>query len=208
MRVAHGTTAIEFYDSWENPGNSDSGECTKTSDRPPAWIRSNPRKRAEGNTYVVSAELNTVEYREVAPSDIPDVRALILGVIDSSVADTSENKRRFAEGVERNLQAVVARSTDSVHLCCTAGGRIVGVVLVRDFWNLCHLFVAAEYQGRGIGRSLLQLAVQACRESSGVAELQLKSTRNAIGFYEHMGFEPVTDAPLPFRGISFRRRLR
>ena len=47
------------------------------------------------------------------------------------------------------------------------------------------LFVAAEYRGQGIGRRLLQCAV----DKYAVRELAVNEQNpQAVGFYEHMGF--------------------
>ena len=47
------------------------------------------------------------------------------------------------------------------------------------------LFVSAEYRGQGIGRRLLQYAVDKC----AVRELAVNEQNpQAVGFYEHMGF--------------------
>lgn len=48
------------------------------------------------------------------------------------------------------------------------------------------LFVAADKRGRGIGKKLLQLAINA----HAVNELAVNEQNSrAIGFYEHMGFK-------------------
>lgn len=54
-----------------------------------------------------------------------------------------------------------------------------------DGQKLEMLFVCAEYRGRGIGRRLLQYAV----ENYAVNELAVNEQNpQAAGFYEHMGF--------------------
>lgn len=47
------------------------------------------------------------------------------------------------------------------------------------------LFVSAENRGKGIGKRLLQYAIDVC----GVSELTVNEQNpQAVGFYEHMGF--------------------
>lgn len=54
-----------------------------------------------------------------------------------------------------------------------------------DGHKLEMLFVAAEYRGQGIGRRLLQYAV----DKYAVRELAVNEQNpQAVGFYEHMGF--------------------
>ena len=54
-----------------------------------------------------------------------------------------------------------------------------------DGYKLEMLFVSAEYRGQGIGRRLLQYAV----DKYAVRELAVNEQNpQAVGFYEHMGF--------------------
>ena len=79
-----------------------------------------------------------------------------------------------------------------------ADGRIVGVVLVKNFWNLCSLFVDPTVQWRGIGRLLIESAIEPCRGRSPRSAIWLNASPNAVTFYRHMGFAPrVSDRILP-----------
>jgi GNAT superfamily N-acetyltransferase len=64
------------------------------------------------------------------------------------------------------------------------------VVLVKEFWNLCSLFVAHDCQGQGIGRSLVNAAIDICRTKSPTGTINLNSAPNAITFYRALGFTP------------------
>jgi GNAT superfamily N-acetyltransferase len=61
---------------------------------------------------------------------------------------------------------------------------------VKEFWNLCSLFVDQNHQGSGIGRALVSAAAAACRGKSPKQALWLNAATDAIGFYERLGFEP------------------
>ena len=53
--------------------------------------------------------------------------------------------------------------------------------------RLGMLFFAPEERGKGIGKRLLQYGI----ETYGIAELTVNEQNpQAVGFYEHMGFEP------------------
>jgi predicted GNAT family N-acyltransferase len=67
-------------------------------------------------------------------------------------------------------------------------GSIAGFVVVKDFWNLSHLFVLPCQQRRGIGRCLVQTAIDACREKSPRRKIQLNSSAIAADFYGASGF--------------------
>ena len=67
-------------------------------------------------------------------------------------------------------------------------GCIVGVVLVKEYWNLCSLFVSPSLQKRGLGHCLLGAAIDACRGRSPKGEIWLNASPNAVPFYERAGF--------------------
>lgn len=74
----------------------------------------------------------------------------------------------------------------------------VGYVLIEERWNLKHLFIAPEHQGRNIGRSLLVAAMDMCRKNSPGEFIRVNSSLNAVGFYERLGFvvyEPQRPVP-------------
>ncbi|MGO2233859.1 MAG: GNAT family N-acetyltransferase [Marinomonas sp.] len=79
---------------------------------------------------------------------------------------------------------------------CT--GEIVGFGALRDGNYLTHLFVSKSVQGQGIGKRLLN----ALLDTSEAKEISLRSSVNAVGFYESYGFE-ATGSEADFNGIRF-----
>ena len=70
------------------------------------------------------------------------------------------------------------------------------------------LFVAADKRGRGIGKELLQCAI----DERAVNELTVnEQNRAAIGFYEHMGFKAYARSDTDERGgpypILFMKKI-
>jgi GNAT superfamily N-acetyltransferase len=90
--------------------------------------------------------------------------------------------------VDRNVDWWLAHPDAAVHLQAVEGDRLVGVVLVKQFWNLCSLFVDPACQGRGVGRALLEAAIEECRGRSPRDALWLNAAPGAIGFYRRLGF--------------------
>ena len=72
------------------------------------------------------------------------------------------------------------------HLLAAEGKDCAPVAFAGiDGHKLEMLFVSAEYRGQGIGRRLLQYAV----DKYAVRELAVNEQNpQAVGFYEHMGF--------------------
>jgi GNAT superfamily N-acetyltransferase len=128
-------------------------------------------------------------------------------VIVDSVDASPEQKASFVANTRANLLRWAAAPDTSLHLTAAVGDELAGVVLVRDYWNLCHLFVAPAHQGRGLGRQLVEAALSGCKHRSPRGVVRLNSSRNALGFYRHMGFIEVADAPPHLRGVQLEYRL-
>lgn len=141
------------------------------------------------------------------PEESEALATFVERVIIESVDAAPSEKAAFIANTRKNLAKWAAEPDASFHVVGRANGTLAGVVLVRDYWNLCHLFVAAEHQGRGLGRQLLEAALLGCAGRSPRGCIRLNSSRNALEFYKHMGFSPVLDAPAPYQGIQFERQL-
>jgi ribosomal protein S18 acetylase RimI-like enzyme len=97
------------------------------------------------------------------------------------------------ERLERGNFAFVAVVDDS----------ITGVIEVRSNNHISLLFVRKEYQGRGIARELLELAIEKCRQADNIIdEVDVNSSSYAVRIYEKLGFTRV-DAEKLVDGIRF-----
>ncbi|WP_280151030.1 GNAT family N-acetyltransferase [Piscinibacter sp. XHJ-5] len=133
----------------------------------------------------------------VAPAEAEPVRRLMERVIVASLADASVRLDTLAN-VNRNVDYWLTHSQQCVHIKAVLGDELVGVVLVKDFWNLCSLFVDQRVQGTGIGRRLVATASVACSGRSPKQALFLNAASHAVGFYERLGFVPrESNQPLP-----------
>jgi len=112
-------------------------------------------------------------------------------------------------GAEEYLEAVSAKAEarylgDPRYAFIVACHRadIAGVVAVRDHTHLFHLFVAPEYQRRGIGSLLWQHARAAALAAGNDGSFTVNSSLFAVPVYERFGFVrtgPMTEA----HGIRF-----
>ena len=147
----------------------------------------------------------------IVPVEVGEAAAVahfIERVIRASVAASDKEKEDFIVHTRRNVEAWATAPAAALHLkCADAGGELLGVVMVKQYWNLCHLFVAPGAQGRGLGRALLEAALDGCRAHQVRPYVRLNSARNAVGFYEHLGFVRVPDAPAAHAGLQFELPL-
>ena len=100
-------------------------------------------------------------------------------------------KERFAERIAR----LVANASISL-VARNESGRIVGVLFgLTDFayWlYVTDLGVDREYEGRGIGRRLMQTAHQRAGGERDIA-VYLIANEKAVAFYEKLGMERARD---------------
>lgn len=118
-----------------------------------------------------------------------DSKAL-LSLMSATIATldfSHEEQLELNQNVADNLHWWNANPDQGCHLKCTLDGKIVGVILVKKFWNLCSLFIAPEYQGQGLGRALLLAAIDQCKGKSEKQAIWLNAAPNAISFYRAMG---------------------
>lgn len=134
------------------------------------------------------------------PEDAESVRALMHRVVASSVE--ASLRQSIMENVEANVSVWLGRPLECVHLVARIDDSIVGVVLVKDFWNLCSLFVEPSAQGRSVGRLLVEAAAAECRGKSPKNALFLNAYPSAVGFYERLGFTPKQSAQSLPSGIQ------
>jgi GNAT superfamily N-acetyltransferase len=127
----------------------------------------------------------------VTVQDLPEIRALIASAIRHSVANSEEDATFLINDVDESLDWWRGNQQRALHLKYSVAGDIVGVVLVKEFWNLTNLFVSATHQGQGIGRLLLKEALEVCRHQSPRGAVLLNSSTVAAGFYRHLGFRQL-----------------
>ncbi len=143
-------------------------------------------------------EEETLVQSEIHEGDLDALRAVVSASVSGSVTDSEEDATALIEEIIRSLNDWMESGSSGFHRKYSVKGRAVGFIIVQDYERISHLFVLPESQRRGIGRSLVEAAVQACRAKSPGRTIQLNSSSNAAGFYEAMGFRrtgPGLDRP-------------
>jgi predicted N-acetyltransferase YhbS len=146
-----------------------------------------------------------IQIESAHPADADEIRVLVARTITHSVTQDAELLADTIANVGHNIDLWLAEPQRCLHLKACEQGRIVGVVLVKDHWNLCSLFVAPESQGSGIGRALVESASAACAGRSPRSARLLNAATGAVGFYERMGFiarETTQVLPPGFKAMS------
>lgn len=110
--------------------------------------------------------------------------AELLEIWESSVRATHSF---LSEKEMENIKRYVPRALREVpHLLVAEENGVPVAFAGTDGHKLEMLFVSAENRGKGLGKQLLQYAVDVC----SVNELTVNEQNPlAVGFYEHMGFQ-------------------
>ncbi|MBL8199554.1 MAG: GNAT family N-acetyltransferase [Chromatiales bacterium] len=147
----------------------------------------------------------------VVEGDLPAIRRLIEAAVRQSVAASEAEARFLVEDIGSSLDGWREHPGDALHLKACSPAGILGVILVKEYWNLANLFVDPAHQGRGIGRCLLEKALNECRGRSPRGAVLVNSSTVAAPFYRRLGFTqtgPGKDRPggcIPFRFDLSRR---
>lgn len=135
------------------------------------------RQRGAGGNPRAPAHAITIQ--EMTEEHLDAVAA-----IEARVQSFPWTRRNFADGLQAGYPGWVA---------CD-GERVIGFYMVMMAPDIAHLLVIAvdpEYQGRGAGKRLLEhCQTEAAAEDLNTLVLEVRvSNTEAIGFYEHHGFE-------------------
>jgi ribosomal protein S18 acetylase RimI-like enzyme len=142
------------------------------------------------------------------PGDEDEVCALVARVFDSYVAPDfpPAGIEEFYTYAHPEAMAQRSMAGDRV-LVVEEGNRIVGMLELKGLDHIAMLFV--ETKGRGIGRRLVEMALQMCREDApGVEQVTVHASRHAVPIYRKLGFEAegpertendITYLPMAFR---------
>ncbi|MBK1791272.1 GNAT family N-acetyltransferase [Persicirhabdus sediminis] len=105
------------------------------------------------------------------------------------------------EDIEFFKPIIIEQAFPAVTLRCVKNdsGSIMGFLVVHDA-KVEMLFILNEARGKGIGKNLLQYAI----DQLGVTKVDVNEQNPlAVGFYEHMGFKVVSRSPLDDMGKPF-----
>src|SRR4051794_2024885 len=129
------------------------------------------------------------EFRSAVRTEPEQIGRLMAAVVATSVSHDEAVRTDTIANVNSNLAFWLDHPEKCVHIVATVAGKIVGGVLVEDFLDPFSFFVFPHHQPGGIGRALVNGAIDACRGRSPKQGLWLNAATNAVGFYERIGFE-------------------
>ncbi|MBD5771289.1 GNAT family N-acetyltransferase [Marinomonas colpomeniae] len=140
-----------------------------------------------------------MEIQKVIPTDLDTVTALVKEVSEVDVLPwfNSQGQEEYKGRVLPDL-ATTFDEGRFLSIKAVSDGKLLGFAALRDGNYLTHLFVSQSSQGVGLGRELLRFLLNATEAK----EVSLRSSINAVGFYERNGFM-ATGEEAEFNGIRF-----
>lgn len=130
---------------------------------------------------------------------LPENYAEMLNVWEESVRATHDFITEEDIGFFKPV--IIEQAFPAVTLKCVKGesGSILGFLGAQNS-KVEMLFILNEARGKGIGKALLQYAI----EQLGATKVDVNEQNpQAVGFYEHMGFKVVSRSPLDDMGKPF-----
>lgn len=114
-------------------------------------------------------------------------------------------KEGITEFMKHSDRSALVDRTQENHFVKVAelDGDIIGIIEIRSKSHIARFFVAAEHQRKGVGRKLLNAAVEECVSSKpDISKITVNSSPNAVSAYRAFGFE-AQDGERTVNGIRF-----
>lgn len=140
-----------------------------------------------------------MDIQQVEFVDLESVKRFISQVSEMDVLPNFNDQGKAEYKLRVLPDVVMTLDTERFQtLKVISSGEIIGFGALRDGNYLTHLFVSKSMQGQGVGRQLLSTLLN----MTDTKEISLRSSINAVGFYESYGFE-ATGNEAEFNGIRF-----
>ncbi|HQP30695.1 MAG TPA: GNAT family N-acetyltransferase [Deltaproteobacteria bacterium] len=136
-------------------------------------------------------------FRKATPEDAAEIAALVVKTIRESCAPAYRDNKRViglwcADKTPANLAGTIGQQGNYT-VVAIIDEHIMGVGLLHRYGEIALCYVHPYYQGRGIGKGLLEDMERKARALK-IKTLLLKSTLNAVSFYQLHGY--VNDGPI------------
>lgn len=135
--------------------------------------------------------------------DVTSLKRLAKRSLETDV-DASEEERAF---LLPHIQEDIEKSVNDENCLFLklATNEILGYILVKDNWNLMHLFIEPSQTKKGLGKKLIREAISKIKNRANLGYIALNSSRNAVPFYKSVGFKvdesrkPKSESSTPMR---------
>ena len=132
--------------------------------------------------------------RKFRESDTEKVSALIIHTLQAS--NSKDYSAETISALEKKMQpsGVLERASWTHFYVAEEGGDIIGCGAIGPYWgsetesSLFNIFVLPEYQGKGVGRKIIETL-----EQDGfflrAERVEVPASITGVGFYRKLGYE-------------------
>lgn len=172
------------------------GRPSRSIDAPARPKRATERVvKVQSAVKYTCAVLSSGDVARIEPGEYPQV----LQVWEASVRATHHFVTEADIAVFRPMIETALPTIRDLNGIRDPAGRIAGFIAVVG-GKVEMLFVHPRYRGKGVGKRLLRHAIA----TLGVTDLDVNEANpQAIGFYEHLGFQVVGRSPLDGTGKPY-----
>lgn len=136
------------------------------------------------------SNLTAREYMSIRPAKQQDATAIsqLIAALSHYYTEngTGVPPDWFTESITPRLIRNKICSEEYVNYVYVHDKAVVGYIAIKDHHHVYHLFVASEYQGKGIARQLWETV----RTLSQSRHFIVRSSLYAVPIYERFGFRP------------------
>ncbi|MBB1432665.1 GNAT family N-acetyltransferase [Pseudoalteromonas sp. SG43-4] len=126
----------------------------------------------------------------IRKNELKSLSDLISSTVNKCIDADVDSLKLIIDDTIACSKSWLAGDIEGVHLVYKHDSRIVGTILVIDYWNMASLFVLPEFHGRGIAKKLVDIALKLCRDKYPNGSVKLNSSKFASSFYKNYGFVP------------------
>lgn len=129
--------------------------------------------------------MTTMQIRNMTQEDLPSANALCMEAFMLAVAPSLS-----VQGVDTFVKVAAQKAFaerlvgDNLMLVCVAEGTLVGLIELKEGRHVAMLFVAPAWQRKGVGKHLVNAALEQARANVVTVSASLSS----VAAYERYGF--------------------
>jgi len=149
-----------------------------------------------------------IKLRHAILSDARQVSELVSSVTRQHIGPQLCGAGLNALLLSMNEESTRKRLVDAWPTFCAFRDEVLlGVIVIKPPGHLYQLFVRSDMHGKGIGRSLFEIAEKSVFEESGNAIRTVNASLNAIPVYKCLGFE-LNGSVMEHDGVRFQPMVR
>lgn len=147
--------------------------------------------------------------RRFAEADAEAVSAVVCETV--RISNAKDYPQEYVDVlVKEHSPEVIAERAKQGHMYVVCdGGAIIGTGTIAPFWGsetesiLLTIFVLPAYQGKGVGRMLIETLEQD-EFAKRASRIEIPASLTAVQFYRHLGYDYKNGVTEPENGLMYR----